>query len=232
MFPGGIEISPTLTSGRLGHQLRRLAWCGGTLCQGSLRMGGFGGAKVCRQFDGFKKTTWNGYEDLEMVGKKLYESKKAVTVTLCHTTSRIRFVCFLVESQSLFMLRFPEPTGGLSCEVKSDFDPLTSSIRKDHGDLNGVGRRCRAVWMIFFGWFWLCRTLALIGLGWKEGQLSSKGSQPSTAPAVRFEIQKAMQTFPAVLTSRWGPDQWTYFGQDSVQDIFRAPPLSRGESSW
>ena len=38
------------------------------------------------------------------------------------------------------MLRFPEPTGALSCEVKSDFDPLTSSIRKDHGDLNGVAR--------------------------------------------------------------------------------------------
>ena len=49
------------------------------------------------------------------------------------------------------MLRCHEPTGGLSCEVKSDFDPLTSSIRKDHGDLNGVASRCRAVWMIFFG---------------------------------------------------------------------------------
>ena len=39
MFPGWFDISPTLTSGRLGHQLRRLTWCGGTLCQGSLRMG-------------------------------------------------------------------------------------------------------------------------------------------------------------------------------------------------
>ena len=37
------------------------------------------------------------------------------------------------------MLRFHEPTGGLSCEVKSDFDPLTSSIRKDHGDLLELG---------------------------------------------------------------------------------------------
>lgn len=38
---------------------------------------------------------------------------------------------------------------GYHCEVKSDFDPLTSSIRKEHGDLNGVGSRCRAAWMIF-----------------------------------------------------------------------------------
>ena len=104
---------------------------------------------MCRQFDGFPKNQPESYEDLEMVGKNYMKRKKAVTVTLCHATSRIRFVCFLVESQSLFMFRFPEPTGGLSCEVKSDFDPLTSSIRKDRGDQMELGRRCRAVWMIF-----------------------------------------------------------------------------------
>lgn len=78
-----------------------------------------------------KKKRPESYEDLEMVGKNYMKRKKVVT--LCHT--RIRFVFFW--GQSLFMLRCHEPTGGLSCEVKSDFDPLTSSIRKDHGEFNG-----------------------------------------------------------------------------------------------
>ena len=66
--------------------------------------------------------------------------------------TRIRF---FFESESLNMLRFHEQLMGchvMSCEVKSDFDPLTSSIRKDDGDLPaGVGSgwscRCPAVWV-------------------------------------------------------------------------------------
>lgn len=52
-----------------------------------------GGAKVCRQFDGFQKTNLKVMKILKLVGKnlgqKLYERKKVVTITLCHT--RIRF---------------------------------------------------------------------------------------------------------------------------------------------
>lgn len=101
------------------------------------------------------------------------------------------------------MLRFPEPTGGLSCEVKSDFDPLTSSIRKDHGDLLELRVDVVLCGWFFFGWFWLCRTLALIGLGWKEGQ--------SLLQPQLFEIQKAVQTFTILYSvpAVWPPDDPT-----------------------
>ena len=53
--------------------------------------------------------------------------------------------------------------------------------------------------------FWLILVVQDASIDWtgleRRTKLSSKGSQPSSAPAVSFEIQKAMQTFPAVLTS-------------------------------
>ena len=57
----------------------------------------------------------------------------------------------------------------------------------------------------FFGWFWLCRTLALIGLGWKEGPVEFEKVSLLQPQLLASRFKKPCRPFPQF----WPPDDPT-----------------------